>query len=136
MAGEWGTISCHVTGDYKKIRKYLEKAGKMDSFEMLLRRYGELGVIELTKATPVDTGKTASSWFYEVEVKAGKKQMSGSINWKNSNVNKGVNIALIIQYGHGTKQGAYVKGIDYINPAMKPIFDKFVEDLDGEVKAL
>ena len=88
-----------------------------------------MGVDALAAATPVDTGKTAASWTYEIE----KKNGSYSIVWLNTNVNKYVNIALILQYGHGTRNGGYVKGRDYINPAIQPIFDKIAEDAWREV---
>lgn len=99
----------------------------------ILRKYGRIGVEALSSATPVDTGKTANSWHYRIEEEGRHKV---SIIWTNSNTNKGVNIALILQYGHGTRQGGYVKGIDYINPAMKPVFDAISNKAWEEVSRL
>ena len=92
-------------------------------------RYGKMGVDALASATPVDSGKTAESWVYDVQI--GKGEMS--IVWSNTNSNDGVNIAVILQYGHGTGTGGYVQGRDYINPAIQPVFDKIVDELWGEV---
>ena len=94
-----------------------------------LDKYGREGVAALAAATPVDTGKTASSWTYEVVT----KDDSVSIVWKNSNVVDGVPIAIIIQYGHATPTGGYVQGVDYINPALQPIFDKIAKNVWKEV---
>lgn len=84
------------------------------------------------EATPIDSGKTATSWDYKIK----KTNKSISITWINSHIVDGVPIAIIIQYGHATKNGGYVQGIDYINPAIKPIFEKIVSDLDKEVRRL
>ena len=97
--------------------------------ESILRKYGEAGVSALMAATPVDTGKTASMWGYEIE----KTSDGWTINWTNDNVNNYVNIAVILQYGHGTGTGGYVAGRDYINPAMAPIFDKLADEAWNEV---
>lgn len=115
-------------GDLKKIQKFLDRADS-DYFFKNLDKYGKIGVQALSSATPRDSGKTASSWSYDISKTFGKV----SIQWSNSNVNKGVNIAVVIQYGHGTGNGAYVKGIDYINPAMKSIFDQIAKDIWKEV---
>ena len=88
-----------------------------------------MGVEALSAATPKDSGKTASSWYFEIESNGDPY----TINWKNSNVNKGVNIAYIIQMGHGTGTGGYVVGRDYINPAMEPILDAIAEYCRREV---
>ena len=109
-------------GDFSKLTRYLkrvEKAAKISDLD----KYGREGVAALASATPVDTGKTASSWKYEIEHKNG----SVSITFYNTNVNKGVPIAIILQYGHGTRNGGWVEGRDYINPAIQPIFDKIAE---------
>lgn len=99
------------------------------NFRSILERAGQEGVDALSRATPVDSGKTASSWSYEI-----RQNRSGlSIIWKNSNVVSGVPIAIILQYGHGTKNGGYVQGRDYINPALKPIFDRIAENVRREV---
>lgn len=95
----------------------------------ILKKYGEIGVEALAAATPKDTGTTAASWRYEIV----KKRDGYSLYWCNDNVHNGVNIALILQYGHGTGTGGYVKGMDYINPAIRPIFDAIANDAWREV---
>lgn len=94
-----------------------------------LARYGERGVRALQAATPIDTGKTADAWSYEISSQPG----SVSIYWRNNNVNDGVNIAVILQYGHGTRNGGYVEGIDYINPTLRPIFQEMADAVWKEV---
>lgn len=121
-------ISFEQEGDFKNLEKLLSFS-KRAHIDQILNRYGEIGVQALRAATPVRTGKTASSWIYKVERDNG----GAKIVWSNINVNKGENIAILLQYGHGTGTGGYVRGIDYINPAMKPIFDKLAEDLWTEV---
>ena len=121
-------ISFRQKGDFSKLTRYFERvkeAVKLGSLD----KYGREGVAALMSATPVDSGKTASSWYYEID----HSQGSTSINFYNSNVNKGVLIAIILQYGHGTRNGGWVQGRDYINPAMQPLFDKFAEDAWREV---
>lgn len=95
----------------------------------ILSEYGRKGVEALASSTPVDTGKTADSWEYTIETTSNRT----TISWSNSNENQGYNIALMLQYGHGTKNGGYVKGIDYINPAIKPIFEAMASELWKEV---
>lgn len=115
-------------GSFKNSEKWLKKTlGK--NYINILHEYGRRGVENLSSVTPVDTGLTASSWYYEIEESDGKI----SINWLNSNVNKGVNIAIILQYGHGTNKGVYVSGQDYINPALRPIFDEMADRAWKEV---
>ena len=93
------------------------------SYIKQLDQYGRRGVDALSAATPSDTGTTAASWSYDIQ-----ETSSGvTINWYNSNINDGVNIAIIIQYGHGTGTGGYVQGRDYINPALQPLFDQMSE---------
>lgn len=116
------------SGDFKNLEKFLKKASKMDFFQNL-ERYAREGVSALASATPVDSGETAASWDYEIRTT--KNQVS--IYWKNSNVNNGIPIAVLIQYGHGTKNGGYVLGRDYINPAIRPIFDKIADSVWKEV---
>lgn len=99
-------------------------------FKRNLAKYGQLGVDALASATPKDTGKTANSWSYEITKDQGKY----TIYWKNTNINDGIPIAIIIQYGHGTRNGGYVQGRDYINPALQPIFDQIAEDAWNEVR--
>ena len=118
-------------GDYKKAQRYFTKLREAAQIKVL-EKYGQKGVDELRKATPKRSGKTADSWTYSVERKDG----SATITWENTNVNKGVNIAVIIQYGHGTGTGGYVKGIDYINPAITPIFEQLADEAWREVTQL
>ena len=121
-------ISFRQKGDFSKLTKYLEKV--KEGFDVgILDKYGQAGVRALASATPVDTGLTANSWYYKIE----KSKGSISISFYNSNIQNGVPIAVILQYGHGTKNGGWVQGRDYINPAIRPIFDAIVEDAWKEV---
>lgn len=124
-------IGFRQKGDFSKTVKYLQKL-KNANIIRILERYGQEGVAALASATPVDTGLTASSWYYKVEV----NNTSASLIFCNSNVVKGIPIAIILQYGHGTGTGGWVEGRDYINPAIQPIFDKIVEQAWGEVTKL
>lgn len=112
-------IKLRSKGNFNKTYRFLKKAREWRD-RKLLDIYGQLGVNALKSATPKATGKTASSWFYTIT----EEENSTTITWNNSNVNKGVNIAIVLQYGHGTGTGGYVRGIDYINPALAPIFEK------------
>ena len=102
---------------------------KKKNARQILNKYGKRGVDALSKNTPVETGVTAASWNYEIHESKGKYE----IVWTNSNVNKGVSIAVLIQYGHGTRNGRYVSGIDYINPALAKIFDQMADEVWREV---
>lgn len=115
-------------GSFKHIEKFLSEATKMDVTK-ILEPYGVAGVKALQAATPVDTGETANSWSYRIRAQKGRY----SIEFLNSNIVKGVPIAIILQYGHATGSGGYVQGRDYINPALKPIFDEMAERLWKEV---
>lgn len=115
-------------GDFNKTERLLKKSLGRD-YRNVLTKYAIQGVIALSSATPKKTGLTASSWDYEIV----QNNDGLSVIWKNTNINKSVNIALILQYGHGTRGGGYVRGIDYINPALKPIFDKLAEAAWKEV---
>lgn len=121
-------ISYKTHGDLKKTDTFLRKLLHKD-LTTILNKYGQKGVDALSAATPVDTGKTASSWGYVVTETPG----SATITWTNSNVNNGVPIALILQYGHGTGTGGYVQGRDYIKPAIQPVFDELTQALWKEV---
>ena len=110
-------------GNFKNTENFLQKA-KNFTIDAVLDKYGQEGVNALSAATPVDTGKTAASWQYKID----KEPNQVAIRWYNTNINKGVNIAVILQYGHGTGTGGWVEGRDYINPAMRPIFDKLAND--------
>lgn len=118
-------------GDFSKLTRFLEKAKNVARLGDL-DKYGRAGVAALSSATPVDSGKTAGSWFYKVEHQNGR----ATINFYNSNVNNGVPIAIILQYGHATGTGGWVEGRDYINPAIQPIFDKIANDAWKEVTSL
>lgn len=115
-------------GDFKKTERFL-KGAKVFNVKSLLRRYGEAGVRALSAATPKDTGELASSWGYEIQT----DRTGASIFWTNSKIVNGVPIAIILQYGHGTGGGGYVQGRDYINPALRSIFDQIAEAAWKEV---
>lgn len=121
-------ISFRQKGDFSKLSKYFEKMKEAAKIGVL-DKYGREGVAALSSATPVESGKTASSWSYEIERQNG----AVSIVFKNSNVNKGVPIAIVLQLGHGTGTGGWVEGRDYINPAIQPIFDKLANEAWEEV---
>jgi hypothetical protein len=121
-------ITVRHKGDFSKLTNFLEKAKNVVRIGDL-DKYGREGVEALASATPVDTGLTAGSWYYKVEHRDG----SVSISFHNSNIQNGVPIAIILQYGHGTRNGGWVEGRDYINPAVQPIFDKLVNDAWEEV---
>lgn len=115
-------------GDFNNLEKLLNKIlGK--KYLNILAKYGQMGVAALSAATPVDSGQTATSWNYEIIQNGDETKLV----FTNSNINKGVNIAVILQYGHGTGTGGYVQGRDYINPAVQPVFDKLTEELWREV---
>lgn len=121
-------IKFRQKGDFRKTDRFLKKLGNGDYLKGF-QRFGEAGVKALQEATPKDTGLTALSWSYSIE----KTKNGLGISWNNSNINDGVNIAIIIQYGHGTSSGYYVEGVDYINPALKPVFDALAKDAWEEV---
>lgn len=121
-------ISIKQKGSFKRLDNFLKRMVNRD-YLTTLNAYGAKGVIALSQATPRDSGKTASSWKYDIYHQKGKAK----IVWSNTNINDGVNIAIILQYGHGTKNGAYVEGIDYINPAMRPIFESIANAAWKEV---
>jgi hypothetical protein len=121
-------ISFRQKGDFSKLNRYFERVKETAKIGVL-DKYGRAGVSALSSATPIDTGKTAASWYYEI-----KRQNGGvSLEFFNSNVNKGVPIAIILQYGHGTGTGGWVEGRDYINPAIQPIFDQLAKEAWEEV---
>lgn len=124
-------ISFRHQGDFSKFTRYLERL-KEAAHLSDLDKYGREGVAALASATPVESGTTASSWYYEITHTNG----SSKITFLNSNVNKGVPIAIILQYGHGTGTGGWVQGRDYINPAIQPLFDKIANDAWREVTKL
>ena len=115
-------------GDFAKTFNFLNSS-KNINIDSILDKYGKQGVSLLASSTPIDSGLTAQSWSYVIEKSKGKT----SIIWKNTNVVNGVNVAVILQYGHGTKNGGYVQGRDYINPVIQPIFDRMTEEIWKEV---
>jgi len=121
-------ISLRQRGSFKNTEKFLKNASSLNILS-ILNKYGNEGVTALASATPVKSGLTANSWYYEVSQESGGYRIS----WANSNVQNGTNIAVILQYGHGTRNGGYVQGRDYINPAMKPILQKIADDAWKEV---
>lgn len=121
-------ITFRQKGDFSKVTRYFEKLKETAKLGVL-DKYGREGVAALASATPTDTGKTASSWSYTIERQNG----SVAIVFENSNINKGVPIAIILQYGHGTGTGGWVAGRDYINPAIQPIFDRMADEAWKEV---
>lgn len=121
-------ISYTSTGDFKNLERFLKRMTEHDIFAAL-DKYGQEGVTALSAATPKDTTNTAGSWSYEI-LRDGK---SYSIIWSNGNVVDGRPVAILLQYGHGTRTGGYVSGRDYINPALQPIFDRIANDVWKEV---
>jgi len=120
-------ISVRVKGNFNKLDSFLEKSKEYFKHGNL-DKYGRMGVKALSNYTPKDTGKTADSWDYRIV----RKNDEISIQWFNTNRNDGVSVAVIIQYGH-VANGKYVKGIDYINPAMRPVFNEIAEGVWKEV---
>lgn len=121
-------VSFVQKGNFKRINRFLIFASKFN-IKTRLDKYGMRGVEALAAATPVDSGRTASSWSYEIEGNA----ESASIVWTNDNTNDGIVIAVILHYGHGTGTGGYVSGRNYITPAIQPIFDQIANDAWREV---
>lgn len=121
-------ITFRHKGDFSKFTKFLERAKEAVHLGDL-DKYGREGVKALASATPVDTGKTANSWYYKID-RSGNRI---ALRFNNSNIQNGVPIAIILQYGHGTGTGGWVEGRDYINPSIQPIFDRLVDDAWREV---
>jgi hypothetical protein len=117
-------LSFTSSGSFKNTESYLAKLAKAELVSNL-DKYGRMGVEALAKATPVDSGITANSWTYKI-VRQGE---SYSIEWNNTHIVSGQNIAILIQYGHGTGTGGYIQGRDYINPAMQPVFNQIAQDV-------
>ena len=124
-------IGIRQKGDFANTEKYLKKL-KQNRILAALEQYGQKGVTALASATPVDTGLTARSWYYKIEVKS----TYATITFCNSNIQNGIPIAVILQYGHGTRNGGWVEGRDYINPAIQPIFEEIANRAWGEVTKL
>lgn len=124
-------ISFRQKGDFSKLTRYLEKVKEVARIGDL-DKYGRQGVAALESATPKDTGLTSKSWKYEIKQSKG----SVSISFYNTNIQNGVPIAILLQYGHGTRNGGWIQGRDYINPAIQPIFDEIVKSAWKEVTSL
>lgn len=124
-------ITFRQKGDFSKLTRFLERAKGVVHLSCL-DKYGREGVNALSSATPVESGETAGSWYYEISRDAD----SATITFNNSHINKGVPIAIILQYGHGTGTGGYVQGRDYINPAIRPVFDALANEAWEEVTKL
>lgn len=124
-------ITFRQEGDFSKLTSFLEKAKELFNVG-ILDKYGRKGVEALAAATPIDSGETANSWYYRIENKNG----SAAIVFCNSHIQNGVPIAIILQYGHGTRNGGWVEGRDYINPALQPIFDELAKEAWKEATKL
>lgn len=118
-------------GNFKSTEKYLKRLRKYDPTRVF-KRYGQMGVDALASATPVESGTTSKSWGYKI---IDNKDYCG-IAWTNSNVVDGVQVAIVLQYGHATKTGGFVQGVDYINPAIRPVFDEIADAIWKEVTNL
>lgn len=125
-----GILTITSTGNFNKTERYLKRVKNKNYLE-ILQSYGEKGVQALQDATPKRTGRTAASWTYTIE----KTRDGYTISWLNSNTNKGISIALLNQYGHATRDGGWVQGVDYINPAIRPIFEQMADDMWREVSS-
>lgn len=123
-------ITITTSGSFRNTERFLKRMAKGDIFNTL-NHFGEQGVVALSNATPIESGRTADSWYY----KSQKTPRGYSISWHNSNSNDGQQIAILLQYGHGTGTGGYVQGRDYINPAIRPVFDKIADDVWKAVKS-
>ena len=123
-------ISITSKGDLRNTTNYLKRLLHGDIYAEL-SRYGQMGVDALSNATPVDTSLTANSWGYRII----KDRKRPGIQWYNKNIESGIPVAILIQYGHATGTGGYVAGRDFINPAMRPVFDKIADDIWKKVKA-
>lgn len=121
-------IRVKVKGSFKNTESFLNRVKRINP-EAILRKYGEMGVQALSESTPVDTGLTASSWYYEIS----KEQDVYSLNFLNSNIQNGRRIAVLLDLGHGTSNGGYVQGRNYIKPAVRPIFDEIASAAWKEV---
>ena len=116
-------ITIQVKGDLKKATSFLERA--LEVFNLgILDKYGRRGVDVLSAATPKDSGVTADSWYYRIS----RRKNGVAIEWLNSSQNEGIPIVILLQYGHGFDGGGYYEGLDFINPAMRPLFDEITEE--------
>lgn len=118
-------------GSFNKTDRYLRRLSRID-LNAILSKYGERGVEALAAATPIDTSLTANSWYYEIVTRPGYY----SIRWRNSNIQNGSLVAVLLEYGHGTRNGGYVQGRDYVMPAIIPLFEAIQEEVRKEVTGL
>ena len=121
-------IKVLVRGSTKNIDVFFDRMKRREQFAQL-EKFGQVGVNVLAAATPEDTGETANAWYYEIFQRPGYY----SIHWANSHMEEGISIAAILQYGHATGSGAYIQGVDYINPAIRPIFEEIAANMWKEV---
>ena len=124
-------ITFTAKGSWSKTGRWLAKMKNEQMFN-IMDKYGSVGVNALSNATPADTGLTAASWTYDIVHRRGYH----AIHWRNTHMVDGIPVAIMIQYGHGTGTGGYVQGRDFINPAIRPIFEQIVEDIMREVRSL
>lgn len=124
------TVKFRQKGDFKKLYSLLEKYKLDYTGKTAMDKYADAGLEALRSATPVVTGKTAASWYYKIDIEPGLAR----ITYHNANIQNGQNIAILIQYGHGKKNGGWVEGRDFVNPAIQPVFDKIVEEAMAEIK--
>lgn len=122
-------ITFKSKGEFDELKSYLKRAQKDASDLAMLDKYGKRGCEILASATPIDTGETARSWTYEVK----KTETGMSLSFKNTNIQNGVPVVILLQYGHATKNGGYVQGRDFVNPAIQPLFDELADILWKEV---
>ncbi len=123
-------IELSVNGNYDKVKKWLKNHEQHD-YTAILEKYGQLGVERLAEATPKDTGNTAASWTYKIS----KGDDGYSLTWNNSSSNQGIPIVILIQYGHGTRNGGYVPPRDFINPEIKKVADELTREIEKEVRS-
>ena len=119
------------SGDFKHTERFFKRTNASE-YLRIFHKYGKEGVNTLSLNTPIDSGETKNSWSYEIK----RTKQGVTIIWNNSHIDDGAKIAILLQYGHGTRTGGYVQGRDYINPALRPIFDKIAEEIWKEVTKL
>ena len=124
-------IKVKQKGNFSRTVRYVEQTKDIVN-RIDLHKYGKKGVEILKESTPVDTGLTAGSWSYEIK----KADNGARLSFKNSNIQNGVAIAILLQYGHATRNGGWVEGVDYINPALEPLFNEMLEEMEKEVYRL
>lgn len=124
-------ISFDTRGSFKKTDDFLKKMSKGSAIFRVLDSYGRTGTDALASATPIDSSESAASWYHEVVESKG----TYSIVWRNGNVVDGIPVVILLQYGHGTRNGGFIQGRDFINPALKPLFDRLADEVWREVQS-